>query len=235
MLDTHNLKCNLKSSSKKTAKLNASDKRKKEDKDASPTKSPATSPRSVASDEDVAILRPVTNVDELESELEETILRVHILQRQKASAQHALLDTDIPPEEREEIKGLVKELTSELKRQEARMARVEAQLGKQTGEPLRSPTLRVVDKRGVLEFDEGVELDDESLSASDPETPRATLEKGRSSLATRMKMQKAQSASYDRRGVTALPPQPKMPGRGNQRPTTPAPSPSRAEDSGSPL
>lgn len=31
------------------------------------------------------------------------------------------------------------------------MARVEAQLGKQTGEPLRSPTLRVVDKRGVLE------------------------------------------------------------------------------------
>jgi hypothetical protein len=47
--------------------------------------------------------------------------------------------------------GLVKELGSELKRQQTRMTRIEAQLGKATGEPVRSPTLRVVDKRGVLE------------------------------------------------------------------------------------
>jgi hypothetical protein len=44
--------------------------------------------------------------------LEEAILRVHILERQRASAQHALLDTDIPPEEQEEIKGIQSLCTS---------------------------------------------------------------------------------------------------------------------------
>jgi hypothetical protein len=44
-----------------------------------------------------------------------------------------------------------------------------------------------------------------------------------------MQMQKAQSASYAR-GVTALPPTPKLPGRGAQRPTTVAPSPTANAD-----
>jgi hypothetical protein len=121
----------------------------------------STSPRSRVVGDDVVLLRPETTVEELQSQLEETILRIHVLSRQHASTEHAMLDDDFGASERAELRGVLSELTAELSRQTEKKKGLERRL-KKSGVELHSPTMRIVDHGGLLELDDGVELDTSS-------------------------------------------------------------------------
>lgn len=131
----------------------------------SPNRTDSASPRSRVMGDDVVLLRPETTVEELQSQLEETILRVHVLKRQHASTEHAMLDDDFGASERAELRGVLNELTAELSRQTAKKKSLERRL-KKSGVELHSPTMRIVDHGGLLELDDGVELDTSSDDAN---------------------------------------------------------------------
>jgi hypothetical protein len=131
----------------------------------SPNRTDSASPRSRVMGDDVVLLRPETTLEELQSQLEETILRVHVLKRQHASTEHAMLDDDFGASERAELRGVLNELTAELSRQTAKKKSLERRL-KKSGVELHSPTMRIVDHGGLLELDDGVELDTSSDDAN---------------------------------------------------------------------
>jgi hypothetical protein len=128
-----------------------------------------TSPRGRAVGDDAVLLRPEGTVEELQSQLEEAILRLHVLERQRASAQHALLDVDIGPQERAELRGVLDELKREAEKLSQKKFTLEQRMT-ESGLELPAPTMRIVDHGGLLEVDDGVELDTSSDVTDDAES-----------------------------------------------------------------
>lgn len=122
--------------------------------------------------DDVLLRRPETNTEELQSALEEAILRLHVLERQRASAKHALLDVDIGPQERAELRGVLAELAAEARKLAHKKILLEEKLTA-CGVELPAPTLRIIDHGGLLEFDDGVELDTSSDADDDDDAATA--------------------------------------------------------------
>jgi hypothetical protein len=119
--------------------------------------------------DDAVLLRPEGTVEELQSQLEEAILRLHVLERQRASAQHALLDVDIGPQERAELRGVLDELKREAEKLSQKKFTLEQRMT-ESGLELPAPTMRIVDHGGLLEVDDGVELDTSSDVTDDAES-----------------------------------------------------------------